>query len=203
MIDTIFLDMDGVIANYVGRLEHLFNEPELIDKIVNQDPVQNSQHSSPVHTVLGFSGPDDDANCAAFYEEVYRRDPNFFENIEPYAWLDDLWSRLKGMSERTILMTKPSLTEECHGGKFNWIQEQFGFGFVDYAMTAHKWAMAHEGCLLIDDDPNNCKQFRDHGGAAIVFPQPWNGDERDHEDPEKWRDVINQLEQHDFNLDPL
>lgn len=36
--------------------------------------------------------------------------------------------------------------------------------------------MRRPGRVLIDDNDTNCAKWREHGGTAILFPQPWNSD---------------------------
>lgn len=38
----------------------------------------------------------------------------------------------------------------------------------------HKHLFAKRGSLLIDDNEAAVRKFREHGGSAILFPQPWN-----------------------------
>jgi 5'(3')-deoxyribonucleotidase len=43
--------------------------------------------------------------------------------------------------------------------------------------TSHKELLADDDSCLIDDDEKNIKAFREAGGNALLFPQPWNGHE--------------------------
>ena len=54
------------------------------------------------------------------------------------------------------------------------LQRHFGKSFRDYFVGAPKQFCARPGAVLIDDFDDNCVAFREHGGRAIVFPQPWN-----------------------------
>ena len=47
---------------------------------------------------------------------------------------------------------------------------QFSRSFI---MTPCKEVLSKKG-ILIDDSDANVEEFRERGGSAILFPQPWN-----------------------------
>ena len=54
------------------------------------------------------------------------------------------------------------------------MQNRFGRGFRDFLIGPPKWICARPDQLLIDDNDGNVESFRERGGQAILFPQPWN-----------------------------
>ena len=81
--------------------------------------------------------------------------------FERGVWRDDT----------TALAQPPSA---C-AGKLLWLQEHVGVNCRDFVLTPQKHLLAAPGTVLIDDDLGNCQRFTEHGGAALAFPQHWNG----------------------------
>jgi hypothetical protein len=45
-----------------------------------------------------------------------------------------------------------------------------------YSITPRKWEYGYDTeSVLIDDLPENCHQYEERGGQAIIVPRPWNG----------------------------
>ena len=44
----------------------------------------------------------------------------------------------------------------------------------DYQIGPRKELNAKSGAILIDDSDDNIRKYREAGGTAILFPQPWN-----------------------------
>jgi hypothetical protein len=65
-------------------------------------------------------------------------------------------------------------------GKNSWIRIMFGPD-IKVSYTSEKHLLAGPGRLLIDDSPRNCERFAMFGGAALLFPRPWNA--HYHSDP--------------------
>ena len=45
---------------------------------------------------------------------------------------------------------------------------------MDFMIGTQKYLLAKPDVVLIDDQHKNIDLFREHGGQAILFPQPWN-----------------------------
>ena len=71
-----------------------------------------------------------------------------------------------------IFLTDPTTGTFCYGGKKIWKDKHFPS--VPLYMAAQKWRLARKGHVLIDDKLSNIRDFNNHGGWGMIFPQPWN-----------------------------
>jgi 5'(3')-deoxyribonucleotidase len=153
----IFLDMDGVIADFIGGLGDIF-------------PARRSglpPSDWNVHEVLGLSELE-------MWEAVLERGDGFWANLSPYSWMWRLVDRVSSLSDEWYIATTPQNTGACVAGKLQWLMSNFGEDFGDYFLGRHKFVLANPKSVLIDDSDYNVEYFREAGGRAILFPQPWN-----------------------------
>jgi 5'(3')-deoxyribonucleotidase len=151
----IFLDMDGVLANFLKAACFRHNRPYAPKEIVKFD----------IASHWGISADD-------FWAPLCGQE--FWENLEPYEWADDLYKGLKEIAPVTIL-TAPSRDPGCIPGKFAWLDRHLGVKSYDVIPTGKKHLLArHKRCILIDDSEAKTSKFREYGGSAIAFPQHWN-----------------------------
>lgn len=152
-MSKIKLDIDGLIANFEGSATKLHR-----------------------NTGLGYVPKNFIATTYSFWSEwgisgnkfwsVIDNTPNFWENIEPYPYLDEL---LAVIPDYRILST-PRPTADCWSGKFKWVQKYLGEDAAkDMILATKKWEIG--GGILIDDFEKNVDNWN---GDAILFPQEYN-----------------------------
>jgi hypothetical protein len=89
-----------------------------------------------------------------------------------YPWFEALMANLRRLAEKVVFVTSPASAQ----GKRQWLINQFGVKFQDFIFTCQKHYLARTPySVLIDDSPENVRLFREAGGAAVLFPRPWNG----------------------------
>ncbi len=159
MIDTILLDLDGVLVDFFTPALELFGKAHLID---TWPPGEYRLHPS-----LGITE-------AEFWRVVNARGVGWWEDLPPYPWCHELFDLCKSKANHVYIATSPSQSWYSAAGKVRWLQEHFGAGFRDYMIGPAKHLMARPGTLLIDDSDANVTTFCDHGGNATLFPRPWN-----------------------------
>lgn len=76
--------------------------------------------------------------------------------------------------ENIIFCTSPCATKGCAEGKIEWLNQNVSHMKRQYMITPMKH-FAAKGNILIDDHKPNCDKWMEHGGTAILYPQPWNG----------------------------
>ena len=110
-------------------------------------------------------------------EEMWKptNDGKWWTQLKEYVWAKRLVLELRRNGE-VIFCTSPSLDPTCPSQKVAWLRET---GLMhqrknDYQIGPRKELNAKSGAILIDDSDSNVAKFRDHGGTAILFPQPWN-----------------------------
>lgn len=154
----IFLDVDGVLADFAGPTFRLFGRPDLLKKY------PKGEYS--LEAILGISTED-------LWNRIDIEGANFWAHLPPYPWLARLYRGLAQLGD-VYLTTKPHRSPDCYAGKRAWTARHFGTHFERLILTQHKHLLAGPRCLLIDDHEQNCQKFIDRGGHAIIFPQPWN-----------------------------
>jgi 5'(3')-deoxyribonucleotidase len=162
VLEHIFLDMDGVLTDFVGASLHLHGRPD----VMSGWPVGERD----VAKVLNISR-------TQYWRLIDEQGADFWAGLEPFPWLADLLEVSRDHAPVTIL-TSPSIAPSCLEGKVRWLHRHFpkvnGRHFMDYLIGNQKHLLAQPRRVLIDDADSNVESFRAAGGKAILFPQVWN-----------------------------
>jgi len=161
MIKTIFLDMDGVITDFVGGVCRALDRP-------NPYPEETRDYTF-WNAWPDIATKDVDAIC---YQV-------FWHNLE---WVDDGRDTLRAIKatlglEKVYLLTMPMPNLESASGKMMWINDNLPIYLSRTIITTRevpKAFLARPDALLIDDKDENVEEFRTAGGNAILVPRPWN-----------------------------
>lgn len=152
----ILCDMDGVIANWVDGIiaTHKWQ--------TTHDDFRTWNH----HEAFGFTEQQ-------MWEPTF--DGKWWSKLEPYPWANELVCELMELGD-VIYCTSPNRDATCPSQKVQWLRHH---GFMDedgtnYQIGKRKELNAASGAILIDDSDANVQKYRDAGGIAILFPQPWN-----------------------------
>jgi 5'(3')-deoxyribonucleotidase len=73
-----------------------------------------------------------------------------------------------------FILTSPGKQSHAYSAKVEWCRRRLMAHEHQVIVTKHKPLLAAPGRLLIDDNPENCKNWMVHGGTAILWPQPGN-----------------------------
>lgn len=162
MIKRIFLDMDGVLCNFVDAVAKLFGttEEELYKKW--------KPGEYDVCIPLGMTEEQ-------LWYMVNAHSPKFWANLEPYSWAIKLWELCNSYAP-TVILTSPSRDPQCLAGKVEWMNKHLGNGepFRQFLVGPAKEFCAAPGHILVDDSNKKCSEFYDAGGFPVHFPQIWN-----------------------------
>ena len=152
----IFLDLDGVIINWVGGVCKWFDIPYQQEEVTNKD------------NMLELI----DISYKEFWTDLST--PDFWEYLDFYPQAKQLIGQLKKYGD-VVFISSPALG--CAGYRQNWIQHNLPEFFITnkYILTSSKEYCANPNTVLIDDFRKNCQDFVANGGNAILYPQPWNG----------------------------
>ena len=154
----IFLDMDGVMVDFVGSLLQFARRPELLADWQPRGCYDLTQ-------VLGVSSH-------YIWDNAYSN-VNFWINMQPCPWMHQLLKECRRYGSITIA-SDPSLSPEAAAGKMQWMSNHLPAWTDRLVLTSHKHLLATPNSVLIDDSDKNIGQFRMAGGHGILFPQPWN-----------------------------
>lgn len=172
-IETICLDMDGVLAGFVHQLFNLYGiNPVPIEEVIgwNHLSIVLSRH-------LDRKVTDEE-----IWQRVAERGTRFWSTIPLLPWARDVFALCKDTGCEVLLMSSPGsgkAAATATAGKVEWIQREFPDA-DGYCITPQKWKFAQKGWLLIDDNEDWCNAFRKKG-QAFCFPRPWNT--RNYHDP--------------------
>lgn len=165
MTPVVFLDMDGVLSNFVqGALDHFGSKADIHD--VTWDFPRD---------ILGFK----DAGDMDFWNQLGY---DFWANLE---WTPEGQSLVKGVEEMVGqenigILTAPQDTAGCVDGKRAWIKKHLPKYVKQLVVTPAKTLFAAPMKILVDDhDPNITKftktpQGHPTGGRGVLVPRPWN-----------------------------
>ena len=160
----IYLDMDGVLVDFLRRLCAWFNKE-------NPYSQPRSQGVWDCYKLLGL-GPVDIAsalNTSRFWREM--------------EWMPDgkdiFTAVARAVGKQNIcILTHTSNFPEAAGGKAWWLSEHLPgvparILFGDDAPEA-KASKAASDTILVDDSDANVHAYRDECCPAILVPRPWN-----------------------------
>lgn len=159
----IFLDVDGVLANFVGASCKLFGHTyEAVDVYAYFKPV------------LGLTSRE-------FWDRIKTHsdeEGSYWRGIEPYPWCHELHRFCKSLAPTTLLTAPPNTNRDDKRcmllGRTDWIHEQFGHEFDEYYIGILKDRIASPGAVLVDDLDHNVDPWVAAGGRAVLFPHRWN-----------------------------
>lgn len=172
-MNIFLLDVDGVVCNFIDGLIKAHGWPLTHDEYVGWD----------FHRTLGVSDAD-------MWEPT--NDGKWWTTLQEYPWAKRLVLELRRVGE-VVFCTSPSLDATCPSQKVAWLRstQLMHERKNDYQIGKRKWLNAKSGAILIDDSDDNVEKYREHGGTAILFPQPWNANRNIEGDKVDY--VVNQL----------
>lgn len=164
----ILLDVDGVIADFVGALCELLkcNGVALsVEDVKCWDLAE-----------LSKSWPEDDRktlNKLITQTDGY----TWHDLIQPYPGSRAFVNRLSNFGKREVLyVTSPLGVPSWHNAREDWLQQHFG-AKRDQIIFAHSAAKKHvAGAMLIEDRYDTCLNWvqQDPTRKAYVLARPWN-----------------------------
>jgi 5'(3')-deoxyribonucleotidase len=153
---TIFLDLDGVLADFVSGAIAAAELPVTAEQV---------EHWNFFEEYM-----DDDEFTKRINDTMY-----FWDDLAVYPWAHELVGYLKTKGD-IVYCTSPGNHDEAATGKLNWLRRH---GFLskhskNYVLTHYKWLLAGRDRILVDDSDQQCRSFELSGGASVIFPQKWN-----------------------------
>lgn len=156
-----FLDMDGVLADFVSAICIAHNRPSPYT-----DP--SSYGIFDMEKLWGITSKEFWCSAADTFE--------FWDEMSKTPEADDLvayLTRVFGV-ENICVLTAPSNSPFCVPGKRAWIRRYFP-QFKDRIIFANsKEFLGGMDKFLIDDRDKNIDAFERAGGNAVIMPRLWN-----------------------------
>lgn len=155
---TVFLDLDGVLADFVA------------EAMVMHGRRREERDQVNTYNVWDWLGETE----TSFWSLLTKK--HFWSNLDPTAEMFDivrLAEEYAGGPEHVCLLTTPYASPGSHAGKWEWIRDYLPAYTKRYLMGRPKHVCARDN-LLIDDSDMNVAEWKAAGGWAILLPRPWN-----------------------------
>lgn len=155
----IFLDMDGVLADFVGAACRVHNRT-CYDK-------REHMGEFSLEKCWGISAAEFWAPTDSF---------DFWMNLDKTAEADMIVETAVDIVgwENVAILTIPSDLPECINAKKEWIKFYYPRLAKQMIFAYDKGFIADPGKLLVDDRDRNVEDWKAVGGDAILVPRPWN-----------------------------
>ena len=169
MIKTVYLDMDGVMVNFLGGLHKSLGVP--------YDTSHYPYEEGKWNMLTDIKGFDD---VPATFEQCNDAcTESFWVNLN---WTPDGRDILEIVTRmfdiRNIyLLTTCMPNPGTPSGKMQWIEKNlpiFKRQFIILGSGVGKGLFASPDALLIDDRDKNIDEFIAAGGHGLLVPRPWN-----------------------------
>jgi 5'(3')-deoxyribonucleotidase len=154
------LDMDGVVADFVGGVCAAHNRPSPYD-----DP--SSYGVFDMDKLWGMTSREFWKPCDG---------ESFWDDLQKTPDADDIVSSVVNNFglENIAILTAPSMSPYCVPGKRRWMKRHYPFLAKNMIFTSAKKFLAGPDRVLIDDRNENIESFRAAGGHGILLPRLWN-----------------------------
>ena len=162
----IFVDMDEVIADFIGQVCRLFQ--------VTPDQVDRLRPNGEWSIVPSLRQLGKVRDVRDMWDTIDSRGSDFWRTLPVLPGTDKIIQMVSAITDQWYLLSSPSHSIYSRIGKIQWIKRVFGPTFDRYLLTPHKHLLAGPGRILIDDRPDNVHTFQENGGLGILYPHPGN-----------------------------
>lgn len=161
MNEVCWLDMDGVLVDFLGGISRVHNRPLPYSQPENRG-------SWDVDKLWGITVDE-------FWAPV-NAEPTFWETLQPTAEATELVSLVSGVFgvANVGILTAAAIGEDCFLGKRRWLQRHFPQFSSRLAYAKDKGIYASPRHVLLDDKDTNIESFQEAGGWGILIPRLWN-----------------------------
>lgn len=159
-MDTVFVDMDGVLVDFVGGvLKHHKLPGTTVDRF---------KGSYAIETIL-------DMTPAEFWTHL-DENRKFWADLSPTRECFQIIESLERQfgKQHVYLLSSPAMSPDCYSGKAEWVAKHLPRYMSRLFLMGKKHFCAARGRLLVDDSDANVDMFRRFGGSAVLYPRPWN-----------------------------
>ena len=161
MYDTIYVDVDGVLANFTQGVFDLFNyRGDILPGVFE------------LEKSMGIS-------VGQLWDAINKSGVAFWHDLQVYDGSREFIKDLREYAPKVVLLTRcgslqfPTTIPPCLQGKALWIDDNFAdiIDGVLYVVDASKNAVAKSGSCLIDDRDVEVETF---DGDGYLLPRVWN-----------------------------
>lgn len=151
----IFLDCDGVLADFHGAACEVHGKPKETADRWNFYENWGMTHNE-------------------FWKPIQELGESFYmDYVKPLPWAATVW-HLCNEADDVIIATTCAHHPEGLMGKRRWVNYYMPDDEAEMIFITRKELLASPRRLLIDDNDDNIDAFRRYGGTAWTFPRDWN-----------------------------
>lgn len=166
----VFLDLDGVLVDFIGGIHNALNLPYEYGKY----PYQKGKWDMLGDIGEKFRGSQFPSSAIdGLCNQEFWRTLNWMEDGQQllYGWVG-----IMGKFDDITVLTTPMPNPDSWTGKYLWIKENMPAKFLKNTimLAGSKAQLAGPDTLLIDDKDENIIEFKAAGGRSILVPRPWN-----------------------------
>lgn len=160
----VFLDMDGVLSDFVGGVSRAHGRPSPYDS-------PGCEGIFDMEKLWGIS-----------LEEFWAptNNPEFWEGLERTPEADAIVALVvqEFGTDNVAILTAPSLFSGCMGAKRAWVAKHYPFlkKRIIFASAEAKKFVAGPRKILVDDRTENIQGWKKAGGYGVLIPRPWNAE---------------------------
>lgn len=158
-MEKIFLDLDGVVADFNRAAALVFN-------IDVHNPSVREQLKQDANALYNLAGGKNN-----FWKYIYKQGESFWSEMELFPWGKDLYNDLQKMCPNLFILTSPPHDPRGSSGKVKFIQRHFNTR--RFLIGPPKYACAGPTNLLIDDTIKKISEFKEYGGRVYHFPNSY------------------------------
>jgi 5'(3')-deoxyribonucleotidase len=157
---TIYCDLDGVIADWEGRVLELYGMQN--DKLIREYLKNGGKLENKLFNLR---------------ENIADMGYEFWSGIKPFSWAKQFCEELSLQGDFIFLTSsgnhnkRPKYAAGGAMGKLFWLNQNFNG--LSAAISRDKHLHAHKNSTLIDDNKGNIEQFNKYGGHTYLFPHPY------------------------------
>ena len=149
----IYVDCDGVLADWVGQV-HSWAEKPRKDWKSWDDFKSFGITQAELDDMMSFV--------------------SFWDNMDRLPGAAKLWSELCKLGDKVYVCTRPFPAPNCLYGRAVWLAKM-GISIQQTIFMHDKYQLANSKSILIDDNIENCELFTARGGHTVLYPQSYNG----------------------------
>lgn len=180
----IFLDMDEVIADFVGGACKSWGVERA--KVESHWPIGEWDIVAPMGVALRRIPPVPTFTQEEFWSRIDTIE--HWSNKPILPWARDIVDMVDTPYLR-ILSAPAENRIASYVGKMSWLHQHFPTLKNRFILCGEKWMFARPDAVLIDDRESNIHSFISHGGKGILFPAYHNSNHKYRHDPVKYVEV--------------
>lgn len=153
MLCKLYIDMDGVLADFEGHFKDIFKD--------------NLYDGESCKDYMNRVGPD------KFWDDIYNID-TFWLDIKPlHNNIKDIWKTLEKKFNHIMILTSPSRDIKCRIQKRLWVDKYIS-PKIPILFETNKYRYASKYSILIDDTESKISDWIKYGGQGILFKDNWD-----------------------------